>query len=120
MNLETETCHVIKKKWLTYAVSLMHYRAVGQLMLEIHTYALERRNNFEDFAAWWRQLEAAGLRAYSSELNYPSYAWLEEPMAIEMNWINNCLGEKACGTLVRDVPDRAVDGLGPPRSARSY
>ena len=70
-------------------------------MLEIHTYGLNPRNDFKQFDTWWRQMEDAGLRAYSNELNYPAFAWLEAPMAMEMNFINNCNGGANCGTLVR-------------------
>lgn len=45
---------------------------VGQLLLEIHADQMENAYKVDDFAAWWEMLEDAGLRAFTSELNFPA------------------------------------------------
>ena len=78
--------------------------AVGQLLLEIHTFKMEPiRNDWNVYSKWWQQMESAGLRAYSCELNYAAFTKLPAPEAMEMNFINNCNGAPNCGTLVRQV-----------------
>ena len=48
--------------------------AVGQLLLEIHTFKMEPiRNDWNVYSKWWQQMESAGLRAYSCELNYAAF-----------------------------------------------
>lgn len=74
----------------------------GQLLLEIHADQMENAYKVDDFAAWWEMLEDAGLRAFTSELNFPAIHWNPFPTAMEMNFLNTCLGREKCGTLLRD------------------
>jgi len=71
----------------------------SQLLIELHLD--HNQKSLEEFGAFWESLEQAGLRAFSSELNYPSIFWLAYPTAMEMNFINTCNGAKKCGKLVR-------------------
>ena len=70
-----------------HAVSSRRFRIVSTLAefsLTTHSqdYSSNQALKIEDFAAWWHMLESAGLRAFSSELNYPSTAWLDYPTAM--------------------------------------
>lgn len=49
---------------------------VDQMQLEIHFEHTKPSNTMANFHAWWTKLEAAGLRAFQSELNMPSIHWL--------------------------------------------
>lgn len=42
------------------------------MLLEIHAQATTHSYSTVDFGEWWDGLEEAGLRAFSSELNYPA------------------------------------------------
>ncbi|KAI9437659.1 methyltransferase domain-containing protein [Lactarius indigo] len=61
---------------------------VGQLQLEIH--AREGRENFEYFAHWWAELEAAGLRPFWTEPNlvYINIVRGVRPELAEYSFIN--------------------------------
>jgi len=74
----------------------------GQLLLEIHAERTEHAYATQEFGAWWKMLEDAGLRPFFSELNYPSAHWLPYPTAMELAFVNNCNGRAKCGSLLRD------------------
>jgi len=42
------------------------------MLLEIHAQATAHSYSTGEFGKWWDSLEEAGLRAFSSELNYPA------------------------------------------------
>lgn len=44
----------------------------GQMQMEIHSHKTEKPYDTAQFAEWWEMMEAAGLRAFNNELNYPS------------------------------------------------
>lgn len=69
--------HCLDLEFLTYS-SLI----VSQMLLEIHAQATTHSYSTVDFGAWWDALEEAGLRAFSSELNYPAIHWNPFPTAM--------------------------------------
>jgi hypothetical protein len=63
---------------------------VSQMLLEIHAQFTAHSYSTSDFNGWWESLEEAGLRAFTSELNYPAIhcRFLLSPrMTVKMNGI---------------------------------
>ncbi|CAD6572594.1 MAG: hypothetical protein CYPHOPRED_004889 [Cyphobasidiales sp. Tagirdzhanova-0007] len=60
-----------------------------QLLLELHVNEVRpTAYDAKAFIGFWNTLEAAGLRAFASELNYPALHFTEYPQAIEINFLN--------------------------------
>lgn len=76
---------------------------VDQLLLEIHVNETpEREYNLELFDNWWNTMEAAGLRAFVGELNYPAIHFTPYPQAIEIGYLNYGNRKHSRGRLLID------------------
>lgn len=59
--------------------------------------------NFKNFDIWYEGMEAAGLRAFYGELNYPSLHFTNGyPQAFEMNFVNYGNRKRSKGRLLTE------------------